>query len=511
MDGMPFGIFCFGIRIYVSYYKYRKGKTDLKINTKRITALFAATVFAFAPSLSLRAAEQGSGAGESAAASGEDLPTGTFPVEIYTYEDLLQVAENPAGSYRLMENINMEGLSWEPVDFSGVFDGNGYALLNLEVNSIGAGVEDTYDGNHKVYDTYFAGFFSTLKGAEVSNLNLVNVKVLVETDKPCFIGSIAGYSVDSVVRDCNIQGRLELSAYNRMFGVGGIIGYGSGLIERTNADVTLICTDTDASTRDEQFLGGAYAAGYIDLNECNVVIDGYDSDHGYVHNGGLVGMYILYPKGLKYYGYITNNTIKGKITFFEDNTDRRAYCKEYIGETMNRTFTNKGNQADFKRDERYEYSVDLRPDMCVDAVHTETVTEPGCDTFGYTTVKCEGCGYAYTDHYTLYRHFVEEWVVTEEPTVQNTGIRTGTCAQCGMIMMEVVEKLEPPAETPAPQVTDAPEETVSSDKPSGVKGEGNERDVMDIFKNPVVICVIVVLVLALVLGEIIVFKDRKRR
>ncbi len=488
-------------------------KVELKKSRKRIAALLGAAALALMPALSLRAEEQeGFGTGEPAAASGE----GAF-VEIYTYEDLLRVAENPSGSYKLMDNINMEGLSWEPVDFSGIFDGNGHALLNLEVNSTGVGVEDTYDGNHKVYDTYFAGLFGTLKGAEVSGLSLVNVKILVETDKPCFIGSIAGYSADSVVRGCNIQGRLELSAHDRMFGVGGIVGYGSGLIEQTSADVTLICTDTDAATRDEQFLGGAYAAGYIDLNECDVVIDGYDSDHGYVHNGGLAGMYILYPKGLKYKGYVTNNTVKGKITFFEDNKDRRAYCKEYIGETMNRTFTNKGNHADFLRDERYEYSVDLRPDMCVDAVHTETVTEPGCNTFGYTTVTCGGCGYTYTDHYTPYRHSVEKWIVTVEPTVQDTGVKTGACALCGMILTETVAKLDPSEETPVPELTD--DGTTPLDQSSGAEGneadEGNtpagEGNVMDIFKNPVVICVIVVLVLVLAAGEIIVFKGKRRR
>lgn len=502
----------------------------MKLNKiiRKMIVLSMAAVLASMPALSLRAAEQGtvSGTGGAAgnagggAAEGTDSAAGSgagAPVEIYTYEELLRVAENPAGSYRLMENINMEGLSWEPVDFSGSFDGNGYALLNLEVNGISAGVEDTYDGNHKVYDTYFAGLFGTLKGAEVCNLNLVNIKVSVETDKPCFVGSIAGYSRDSVVRGCSIQGRLELLAHEKMFGVGGIIGYGSGLIEQTTADVTLICIDTDAATRDEQFLGGAYAAGYIDLNECSVTIDGYDSDHGYVHNGGLVGMYILYPKGLKYNGYITNNTISGKITFFEDNKDRRAYCKAYVGEIMNRTFTDKGNQEAFKRDEIFEYSVDLRPDMCADAVHTETVTEPGCDTFGYTTVRCEGCGYAYTDHYTLPRHFVEEWTVTVEPTVQNTGIRSGSCARCGMLMMEAVAKLEPPAETPTPEMTAAPEGTAVSDKSSEAggnqTGEGNAsgRNVMDIFKNPVVIVVIIVLVLVVALGEIIVFKDRKQR
>ena len=30
-------------------------------------------------------------------------------------------------------------------------------------------------------------------------------------------------------------------------------------------------------------------------------------------------------------GDIAGNTINGKITFFEDNTDRRAYCKAVAG------------------------------------------------------------------------------------------------------------------------------------------------------------------------------------
>ena len=205
--------------------------------------------------------------------------------EIGTYEQLLQIAADPSGSYRLTDDIDMAGRAWEPVEFSGVFDGGGHALLNLEIDRVGDGLEDVYDGNYKVYGARFAGLFSALKGAEVSDLSLVNVKVKVETDEPCFIGGIAGYSEDSVIRSCRVQGRLELTAHDRMFGVGGIVGYGSGLIRDAQADVTLICTDTDAETRDEQFMGGAYAAGYLDLEGCRVTIDGYDSDHGYVHNG----------------------------------------------------------------------------------------------------------------------------------------------------------------------------------------------------------------------------------
>ncbi len=377
-------------------------------------------------------------------------------IEIGAYEQLLQIAADPGGSYRLVDDIDMAGRAWEPVEFSGVLDGGGHALLNLEVNGVGAGLEDTYDGNYKVYNTRFAGLFSTLKGAEVSDLSLVNVKVRVESDEPCFIGSVAGYSQDSVIRSCRVQGRLELTAHDRMFGVGGIVGYGSGLIQDTQADMTLICTDTDAENRDEQFMGGAYAAGYLNLKGCRVTVDGYDSDHGYVHNGGLIGMYIFYPRGLEYEGRITDNTVAGKITFFEDNTDRRAYCKGFIGEVMNWNFVNSGNREDFLRDEVYDYTVDLRPDLCVGASYIRTVTEPGCDTFGYTTVQCGSCGYAYTDDYTPYRHQVTDWTVTKEATERETGLREGACALCGAVQTEEIEKLPPQEVTPPPEPAGEP-------------------------------------------------------
>ena len=386
---------------------------------------------------------------------------------IYTYEDLLSMADAPSGRYRLMDNIDMAGKDWTPLDFSGELDGNGHALLNLEVETVGAGTATTYDGNYKTYDTRFAGFFGTLTDARVYNLTLCNVKVRVETDEPCFIGSIAGYSEHSLIEGCAVTGTLELTAHDRMFGVGGIVGYGSGSISDTEAHVTLICTDTDAGTRDEQFMGGAYAAGHLDLTGCTVDIDGYDSDHGYVHNGGLVGMYILYPRGLDYQGTITDNTVTGQITFFEDNTNRRAYCDGFIGEIMNWTFTNGRNSHTFTRNEVFDYSVDLRPHMCDTPDFTQTVTEPGCDTFGYTTFLCKTCGYTYTDDYTLFQHKVTKWTTVKAPTETETGVEEGKCDLCGAVETRELEKLPPaPPPTPTPEPTPPPAEEPAPAHPS---------------------------------------------
>lgn len=373
-------------------------------------------------------------------------------VEISSYEELLSMRENPSGVYRLTESIDMAGRAWEPLDFSGELDGGGHALLNLEVTAVGETIATTYDGNYKTYDTAFAGLFGTLTGASVHDLSLWNLRVTVDSDMPCFIGAVAGYTEDSRIANCTVQGTLELTAHDRMFGVGGFVGYGSGTLESCQGDFTLICTDTDAQTRDEQFMGGAYAAGHLNAKDCTVAIDGYDSDHGYVHNGGLVGMYIFYPAGLDFHGEITNNTVTGQITFFEDNTNRRAYCNGFIGEIMNWDFTNGGNTDDFTRNEVFDYSVNLRPHACMDPSYTESVTPAGCDTFGYTTRTCSVCGYSERDAYTLFQHQWGTWTEALAPTVQQAGREEAACILCGAAESREVPPLPPPEPSvPAPE------------------------------------------------------------
>lgn len=392
-------------------------------------------------------------------------------IPVQTHEELMSMAENPTGSYLLMNDIDLSGVDWVPFSFSGNLDGNGYTILNLSVNQTGAAVADTYDGNMKVYETHFAGLFDVFRDGKISNLSILGMNATVNSDVPCFVGGFAGYMENATISGCSISATLELQAHDRMFGVGGIIGYGNGLIENTNADVTLICIDTDAATKDEQFMGGVCATGYPDVNGCVIHIAGFDSDHGYVHNGGLIGMYMFSPAGITYYGTITNNTVTGKITFFEDNKNRRAYCKDIVGEVVNWDYKNGGNKSDFIRDERFEYDVDLRPHSCTDFTLTETITEPTHDSFGFTTSVCDICGYTEKSNYTLKQHTIEAWTVTKEPTYEEEGCETGKCVYCDYTEERALAKLEPtpvpePETTasPEPVITAGPEEEVSSDE-----------------------------------------------
>ena len=362
-------------------------------------------------------------------------------IGIYCSEDLYKLADEPYGSFKLMNDIDMTGYDWTPVSFFGTFNGNGRAILNLSVSSLGSSVKDTYDGNMKVYDTSFAGLFDVLDGATVTNLKLLGVNVSVEdASTDCFVAPLAGYIENTEIESCTIEGYAYLSVSAKMFGVGGIVGYGgASSIKNTDTDMTLVCIDNDAENRDEQFMGGAYGAGYIDFDNCNIKIDGYDSDHGYVHNGGLVGMYVFYPQGTVYQGYVSNTRTEGMITFFEDNTDRRAYCAEFWGEVMNWDFTNTNNSSDFTRNEVYDYSTDLLPHYCSNPTYSEERIVSDCSGYTYTLYTCDECGYSYKGAYEVpvHSHLSDEEIVTEA-TYEETGVSRRLCSDCNTYVYEVI-------------------------------------------------------------------------
>ncbi|MCR5458725.1 MAG: hypothetical protein K6F51_02395 [Acetatifactor sp.] len=410
--------------------------------------------------------------GEEAGPDNLLIMTRSSTIVINDPEDLLRMADAPGDVYDLACDIDMAGIEWKPFAFHGVLNGRGYSILNLTISQTGDAVRETYDGNMKVYDTYFAGMFDELSGliCQISDLNLVNLRIDVETDEPCFIGSFAGYMENARVENCSVQGILQLRAHDRMFGVGGMIGYGCGEIKDCTADVTLTCIDTDASTKDEQFMGGVCAAGYPDLHHNTVAIRGFDSDHGYVHDGGLIGMYMFYPKGKSYRGSITDNYVSGKITFYEDNKNRRAYCNGFIGEIMNWDFENGRNKNDFVRDEVYTYDVDLMPHSCDNPAMREEVVPPGCE-FGYTKYVCETCGYEETDHYTLREHDYE-WVTEKEATETDWGRKRGVCKDCGAETSELIPKIIPePTPEPEEQTAETLTETDADDAPKEQSSE----------------------------------------
>ncbi len=387
------------------------------------------------------------------------------PIPITTVEQLQNI--NPAGSYILMNDLDLAGVDWVPLELSGSFDGNGHSLLNLTLSRVSDRQGMTFDGNWKEYDTRFCALFGFVSGT-VSDLNLVNVRGLVEADGPCFLAGVAGCLDGGTVTGCSVTGTLELRAYDRCFGVGGVAGYGIGKVENCTADVTLICTDLKPEP-DEQFLGGICAGGFVDVKDCTVRIDGYASEHGYAHNGGVIGMCVRYPKSNQKHATVTGNRVTGKISFFEEVASRRAYCRPIVGEYLVAGVNESGNTHDFVRDEHTDYTVELRPEMCEAPTYREERAEVLCPDFGYTLYTCQGCGYSYRDRYTLPRHTPGPWQVVTAPTQDREGLEEADCTACGLTLQQVLPQEAPPPTT-QPQTPPVPTPTAAApvEEPEGL-------------------------------------------
>lgn len=362
----------------------------------------------------------------------------TDSIAINTPEGLKGIANDPYGAYILTGDIDMSGVEWTPLAFYGRFDGDGHVIYNLKVSELGEAHATTVDGNAKEYDTYFAGLFSIVRDAVIKDLDLLNVDVHISTDENAFAAGLAGFMENATISGCDISGRVYLYQTNMMSGVSGIAGFGYGNVSDCSADVELVFIDGDTASNCEEFLGGILACGYADIDSCSINLKGYASVDGFVHNGGIVGMYYVYTASDKaHMGYVRNCTVDAAIFFYEDNTNRRAYCSAYIGETLNYRVTVSGNTTTyFENGEVFDYSTYLLPEMCSEPIYTSAVTSPTCTEFGYTTYTCTVCGHTYTDEFTGPAHIPDEWVITSEPTYAGNGISSIFCSVCGELLLE---------------------------------------------------------------------------
>ncbi len=345
-------------------------------------------------------------------------------------EGLLAIGNDPSGSYMLEADIDMSGISWKPVCFSGKLDGRGHTIYNLTVTSCGDEVRTTKDGNLKPYDTVFAGLFSVLEGAEVKDLRLKGESILIENFEHCYAGGIAGYMDDAAISGCYVDARITLINHAVMTGIGGIAGFGCGKVSGCITDTELIFEDRNTTSRCEQFMGGVLACGAADIERNDITVHGFDSCRGYVHDGGLVGMY--FACGMRTDAdSVCDNIINGFISFFEDNPDRRAYCGPAFGEHLQMPYYFHGNTDNFSRLETWDYETVLSPEKCSSPDYAVAVTPSECSAWGFTTRTCKGCGYTIVENYTPPQHSPGKWETEKKPSYEKSGSEHICCTVCG--------------------------------------------------------------------------------
>lgn len=362
---------------------------------------------------------------------------------------LEHLQEDPYGRYVLTADIDLAGEPWTPIPFYGQLDGNGHTIANLTVTTLGADTALTYDGNDKQYTTRFGGLFSLTVGAYIHDVTLLGPFVSVEAGEDCFLGALTGYTEDSRLENITVtSSRVLLRHTGINTGVGTLSGFSRGSqFVGCVAQGELVYDALDEDSRCEEYLGGVYAAGFGQVENCALVTRGYAQVYGYAHSGGLIGMHKL-PKGENPDSHVYDTTADTEIVFFEKTESRRAYCSPTIGEDVGKTCLRREMVALHNEKKEYKRPTLLLPEKCEEPHYAEAVTAGDCHSWGYTDYTCETCGYSFRGAYTPPVHeFTEERV---EPTCTKSGMVRRTCQICGLVSQET---LPPKGHVPGDFVT----------------------------------------------------------
>ena len=163
------------------------------------------------------------------------LGTEQNPYEISTATQLKAINNNLSACYKLTANIDLNGEDFTPLGnaesgtFSGIFDGNGFTISNLNV-----------------FSGKFAGLFGCNEGT-IKNVKLSGIYVYGTR----YIGGVVGQNTTlGLVFNCSVSsGDIEADDGINEIYAGGIIGYNEGFVEGTfsnNANLKISNSNNDA-------------------------------------------------------------------------------------------------------------------------------------------------------------------------------------------------------------------------------------------------------------------------
>lgn len=113
-------------------------------------------------------------------------------------EDLENIKNAPGGRYMLIDDIDLSGKEWEPIEnFKGELDGKQHTIKGMTISI----------SNER------CGLFSTAEGAVICNLNLVAISInnLYGVGES-YTGGIVGYANSTTVRNCSVAGQITVDA-----------------------------------------------------------------------------------------------------------------------------------------------------------------------------------------------------------------------------------------------------------------------------------------------------------
>ena len=200
---------------------------------------------------------------------------------IYTAEDLKNIRDNMRGKYILMNDVDLSGIDWVPLeapstaiapDFDGILDGNGYTIRNLSCTG-----QTT------------AALFSENCGT-IQNLALTGTCTVTNTR---YLGADAAglcASNDGVIKNCTVAATITNAGSTYTTQVAGISSYNFGTISHCRFTGTIQAgSGTEAlGGWSEITAGGIAASCFGTLTACemtgNLILHGQVSK---VSAGGL--------------------------------------------------------------------------------------------------------------------------------------------------------------------------------------------------------------------------------
>lgn len=241
--------------------------------------------------------------------------TAISPYQLRTPTHMQNMKNYPSAYFKMVADIDMDGINWIPFELKGSFEGDGHTLYNLKISPY---VTSDYQG-----------LFSKVSGsASVENLTIVGVEI--NAPSYSYVGAIAG----SGGNGCTIENcHVVLNQSNAITGnqrVGGIVGGAQCDIKNSSVSSSL----TAPVIVGNGIVGGAvgnnvnHDISKVTVN-CNISCGAYNGSYTYAIVGGIVGRF---ENGTGFKGSVSKCTFIGEITGLVPNS---VYFGGIVGELSN--------------------------------------------------------------------------------------------------------------------------------------------------------------------------------
>jgi hypothetical protein len=230
------------------------------------------------PSSTSNSISSSSGSGNSSTITSSASSSSINYIPITNAEELRNIRNNLFGNYRLMNNIDLESVEWQPIGtantpFSGTLDGKEFTISNLNITQT----------------QEYVGLFASNNGT-ITNLNLSNVAVSMigAIDKTLYVGSLIGFNSGRVSNIKTIGGQIDIRVRgSQPCYLGGVIGW------QNKSNISNILNSINVTGNGTTHTGGVIGYNYIDFSSRIITLDNVinfgNIESNKITVGGLVG------------------------------------------------------------------------------------------------------------------------------------------------------------------------------------------------------------------------------